>query len=120
MKMMSPPTNPETRLQSVESPTETKSIFGGPMRSSAVGSLSSRGAGLAVGWTALFSNSGFAFMDDMESHEECGGYGDNDIGYVEIRKIFEVDEIRHFPHPDTLDAVSDGSCQKRRIGRVHG
>ena len=59
-------------------------------------------------------------MDDMESHEECGGYGDNDIGYVEIRKIFEVDEIRHFPHPDTLDAVSDGSCQKRRIGRVHG
>ena len=53
----------------------------------------------------------------MESHEERGGYGDNDIGYVEIRKIFQVYEIGDFSHPDTVDAVADGSCEK---GRVRG
>lgn len=53
----------------------------------------------------------------MESHEKRGGYGDNDIGYVEIRKIFQVYEIRDFSHPDTVDAVSYRSCEK---GRVRG
>lgn len=51
-------------------------------------------------------------MEEMECHEECGGYGDNDIGYVEIRKIFEVYEIRDFPYPNALHAVSYGSCEK--------
>lgn len=57
-------------------------------------------------------------MEEVESHEKCGGYGDNDIGYVEIRKIFQVDEIRYFPRPDTVDAVSDGSGEKRSVRRV--
>jgi len=60
-------------------------------------------------------------MEEMECHEKRGGYGDNDIGYVEIRKIFQVYEIRDFSHPDTVDAVSDGSGEKRRVRHVdHG
>lgn len=118
MKMMRPPTNPDTRLQSVESPTETMSIFGGPRRSSEVSSSSWWALSPIAGFATLFSNSGFAFMEEMESHEKSGGYGDNDIGYVEIRKIFQVDEIRDFSHPDTVDAVSDGSGEKRGVRRV--
>ena len=118
MKMTSPPTKPDTRLQSVERPTETISIFGGPRRSSDVSSPSFWDVGTAVAPAALFSNSGFAFMEKMESHEKSGGYGDNDIGYVEIRKIFQVDEIRDFSHPDTVDAVSCRAREKGCVRRV--
>lgn len=57
-------------------------------------------------------------MEEVESHEKGGGYGDDDIGYVEIRKIFQVYEIRDFPHPNTVDAVSYGSGEECRVRDV--